>query len=414
MKQRYFFCFFLQLTLFFPLIAQVIGNNPKQNANVIRISRPIILSGKLDDPLWKTAIPVELKYEILPGDNLPAREKTIVKILYDDKNIYFGFECSDSNPLQIRANYSDRDKIYNDDYVQVVIDTYKDYQKGYEFTVNPFGIRGDLLISSGENNLSQDWIWNSAAALNNSGWTAEIAIPFSSLVFSNNNEQTWGLNLFRSMPRESQVKLSWNKIDRNNIYYLPQAGVLNGLADLKSKETLEFLPYIIGQQSGSRADISDPGSNFNYDKFQSRFGFGFKYAPNTNITFDAVINPDFSQIESDAEQISVNTTFALYYEEKRPFFLAGSDLFSTPFYYSRSINDPLAAARIHGKSGSLSYYFMSAYDRNTVFVISGEEGSNTIPTNLKSLANVGRLRYEFGNESYIGSMLITRDLPGGQ
>lgn len=413
MKLKYFICCLWLSILSICMQAQTEVNIPKPVANAVKISRPIELSGRLDDPQWKDAQAIELKYEVLPGDNLPAKEKTVVRILYDDNNIYFGFECFDSNPQQIRANYTDRDKIFDDDYVQIMIDTYNDYQKGYSFAVNPYGIKADLSITASEDNLSLDWVWNSAASKNNNGWIAEMAIPFSSLSFANNEEQTWGLHLFRIMPRGSQIRISWNKNDRNNVYDLPQTGILKGLTNLKSKENYELLPYVIGQQSGARTDMGNPGSNFNYNKFQSRVGVGLKYSPNSNVTIDAVINPDFSQIESDADQISVNTTFALQYEEKRPFFLAGSDLFGTPFYYSRSINDPLAAARIKGKSGTLSYYLMSAYDRNTVFMLAGGDRSNTIPTNLKSLVNIGRLRYELSNESYIGLYIITRDISGG-
>ncbi|OGU61366.1 MAG: hypothetical protein A2V66_15900 [Ignavibacteria bacterium RBG_13_36_8] len=392
----------------FTLLAQ--NKYKQQEAIAVRINQPIELNGKLDDPVWSSAIPFLLQHEVLPGDNLPAQQKTIVRVLYDDENIYFGFECFDSNPSMIRANITDRDKIFNDDYVEIILDTYCDYQKGYSFAVNPFGVKGDKLIYQDEEDENADWIWHSAASINERGWTAEFAIPFSSLSYSQKEIQTWGLHIFRYLPRSSMTKLSWIPMDRNDPGYLSQAGLLTGLTNLKSTGGVEILPYAMGQQSGARTNLSNPSSNFVYDKFESRFGAGIKYAPSTDFTLDAVINPDFSQVESDADQISVNTTFALLYDEKRPFFLVGRELLSSPMYYSRSINDPLVAARVHGKSGSLSYLAMSAYDRNTVVVLSGQERSTTVASNLKSLANIGRVRYEFGNESYLGGMIYTRNI----
>jgi hypothetical protein len=378
-----------------------------------KIDKPLELTGKLENPIWQQATPIELNYEIRPGDNIQAPEKTFVRALYDDKHIYFGFECFDSNPAQIRANVTDRDRMFEDDYVIIVLDTYGDYQKGYEFAVNPYGIKGDLLATLNNEDASLDLIWHSAASINGNGWTAEIAIPFSSLTFPDKEDQNWVVGIVRNLPRSSRIQISWTKIDRNIPSFLPQSGLLEGLKNIKPGSNLEFLPYAIGQKGGQLENFNDPKSGIKYSPFEGRFGGGIKYAPSPNFSLDAVINPDFSQIESDAAQISVNTTFALYYDEKRPFFLIGNELLQTPMYYSRSINDPLGAARIIGKSGSLSFMYMSAYDRNTVIVVPGEDRSNTIPTDINSLANIGRLRYDMGDENYIGSMILTRNFEGG-
>jgi hypothetical protein len=169
----------------------------------------------------------------------------------------------------------------------------------------------------------------------------------------------------------------------------------------------------MGQQTGAISDAENPSSSFSYNNIQGRIGGGIQYSPSSNFSLEAVLNPDFSQIESDAGQISVNSTFALYYQEKRPFFLTGQELLQTPMYYSRSINNPLGAARIIGKTGALSYMYLTAYDRNTPFDIPGEEGSSTFASSRKSFSNIGRARYEFGNEAYLGSMIMTRDFSDG-
>lgn len=411
---RYLKFTFLHLFIFLNcFFAQENENRSKPQMKALRIDESFELTGKLDNPNWAKSEPVDLDVEFRPGDNIPAPQKTTVRALYDDSFLYFGIECFDTNPEEIRANITDRDKMFSDDFVVIVFDTYGDYQRAYEFAVNPYGIQGDLLATETGEDESIDWIWHSEASINENGWTAEIAIPFTSLSFPEKDIQTWALSISRSIPRSSRIQTSWTRIERDVQGFITQGGLLTGIENIKQTSLIELLPYAIGQQTGKLPDSDDPRTGIKYDKFQGRIGGGIKYSPNSNFSLDAVINPDFSQIESDAAQISVNTTFALEYEEKRPFFLIGGGLLRQPMYYSRSINDPLGAARIMGKSGKLSYLYMGAYDRNTVFVVPGDDESNTVATSLKSYANIGKLRYDFGDEDYIGTLLMSRNLSGG-
>ena len=394
----------------FPLLAQT---TQKFEINNIKIDTAIDINGKMDNPLWLQADPIEVNYEINPGDNSPASEKTVVKALYNNEYLYFGYNCYDSKPEELRANYSERDKIFQDDYIIILIDTYGDSQKAYELALNPFGIQGDLLATDDGEDLSFDLTWFGAASINDSGWTAEMAIPFKSLSFEESEKPNWKFNVVRTIPRSSRTQISWTKIDKDIPSFISQSGIIKGLNNLKSSASIELLPYVIGQYNGHLDDSEDPNSKYTFNDLEGRIGGGIKYSPSPNFSINAVVNPDFSQIESDAEQISVNTTFALYFEEKRPFFLLGRELLQTPMYYSRSINDPLAAGRVLGKNGSLSYLLLSAYDRNTVFVIPGEEESNTVETNKKSIVNIGKLRYDFGNENFISGLVMSRNLEGG-
>jgi len=378
-----------------------------------RINEPIKLTGKLEDPQWSRGARVELRYEVRPGENTPAPQRTEVFILYSYENLYFGFRCHDTRPEEIRAHITDRDKFWGDDFVDVKLDTYGDHQRAYEFVVNPFGIQSDIMTTSMNEDDSFDAIWHSAAAINDSGWTAEIALPFKSLRFSGAEVQEWTLLLFRVYPRASNVNISLTPHDRNVPNNLTEGARLVGLRDIESSGSVELLPYAMGQQTGALVDEGDPSLGFRNNKIQGRVGGGIRYSPNPNFSVDAVINPDFSQIETDADQISVNTTFALFYPEKRPFFIVGKELLQTPMYYSRSINNPLGAARVVGKTGSLSYLYLGALDRNTPFVIPGEEESDVVSSSLKSFSNIGRLRYDFGKETYIGGMVMTRNLSDG-
>lgn len=383
----------------------------KPEFRAMKIDGNLKISGKLDDPLWLKANPVELNYEIQPGENIRARQRTVAMLLYDEANLYIGFRCYDSLPQNIRANLSDRDKIFSDDYVIVAIDPYNNYQRGFEFAVNPFGIQGDLLAMGGGNeDPSYDMVWQSAASRDSLGWTAELVIPFKTLVFSSAESQTWTISLFRNVPRNNRYLLSWTKVDRNIPGILAQGGLLTGLEGIRSGSSLEFLPYIMAQQTGERSNPEDPASAMKHNRVKARIGGGVQYSPGPNISINAVVNPDFSQIESDADQLSVNTTFALFYPEKRPFFMAGMDLVQTPMYYSRTINNPLFASKVNGKAGKFSYLALTAYDRNTTITVPGEEESNTVSSDKESFAGVGRLRYDLGNESFIGILLLSRNL----
>lgn len=382
----------------------------KPEIKAVRIDKPLNVSGKLDDPLWLQALPVELLYEASPGENTPAKQHTTAMILYDQEYLYIGFNCHDTLPGNIRAHLSDRDKIFNDDFVLATIDTYGDHQRGFEFAVNPYGIQGDLLMMGiGNEDVAYDMVWQSAASRNEMGWTAEMAIPLKALDFSPSESQKWTICLLRNVPRNNRYLLTWTPLDRNEPGYLSQGGYLVGLEGVKPGKSLEFLPYIMAQQTADRTNPGDPESIMDKSSIKARIGGGIKYSPGPNITINAVINPDFSQIESDADQVSINTTFALYYQEKRPFFMSGMDLLQTPMYYSRTINNPIAATKINGKAGKMSYIALAGYDRNTGITVPGEEESNTVESKLTSFAGVARARYDLGDENYLGIMWLSRN-----
>jgi hypothetical protein len=379
-----------------------------------KIEGNIKLTGDLDDPRWKTAQPVTLDYEIQPGENTPAPQKTIARVLYNSEYVYFGFDCKDTDRQAIRAHISDRDKIFDDDFIVILLDTYGDYQRTYEFCVNPFGIQADVLRTGNNEDDSFDTVWETAGAENEEGWTAVMAIPFKSIRFPASKEQKWTLTLGRIYPRASRAFLSWTPLDRNNPCLQCQGGYLMGITGVQSVSSVDLLPYVVGQQSGEVGDDSDPASPFGNGKPKGRVGGGIRFAPTPDLAVEAVVNPDFSQVESDATQISVNSTFALFYSEKRPFFLLGADMFQnqTGTFYSRTINNPIGGARMIGKSGSFSFSYLAAVDRNTPYIVPGEEGSDVVESEIRSLSNVARGRYDFGNESYVGGMVTTRNSTG--
>lgn len=389
-------------------------NFEKYSVVATRIDRNIELAGNLSDPLWQKGEFVEIQYEIEPGDNTKPRQRSYATVLYNSEYIYFGLKFYDTHPSEIRANLSDRDKLFSDDFGIVIIDTYGDYQRAYEFAINPYGVQADMLRQGNNEDESFDTVWESAAAISDSGWTAEMAIPLKSIRFPAKPIQEWVLLVGRIYPRESRYIYSWTPFDRNNPCFMCQGGKLTGIRDIESFSAVDVLPYAIATQSSSLRDTDDPSSVFEKGSVHGRAGVGIRYAPNPDLNVFAVVNPDFSQVESDASQISVNTTFALFYPEKRPFFQLGKDLFSTRIdaYYSRMVNDPIAAAKMTVKSGNLSIAYLGAQDRKSPIIIPGEDGSDFISTGRQSFSNIFRTRYDFGDETFLGALVTTRNFSG--
>ena len=396
-------------------LAMNLPDSAKPVVRAVKIDGDITLTGDLCDPRWKLADPVDLGYETQPGENIPAPQKTTARVLYSNDYVYFGFDCKDTDPTAIRAHITDRDKLYDDDFVGIILDTYGDFQRSYEFFVNPYGIQADLLRIGNNEDDSFDTVWRSAGARNSEGWTAEMAIPFKSLQFPSQPVQKWSVLIGRIYPRASRALLSWTPIDRNDPCFACQGGFLEGIRGAESVTSVELLPYVVGQQSGMVNDDEDAASPFENGKVKGRVGGGIRYSPGPDLAMEAVVNPDFSQVETDAAQISVNSTFALFYPEKRPFFLLGADMFQNQIgtFYSRSINNPIGGARVIGKSGRFSYAYLAASDRNTPYIVPGEEGSDVVETDIASFSNIARARYDFGTESFAGGMVTTRNAAGG-
>jgi len=391
--------------------ADISKNQRNYSVAAVKIQNDIDLTGKLSDPRWASAPTIECPFEATPGENTPASQRTFVKILYNAWLIYFGFICKDNAISEIRAHVSDRDNIFNDDFVFVALDTYEDNQRAFEFVANPYGMQGDLMRTGNNEDASWDAVWYSKGTVNDTGYVVEIAIPFKSIHFPSKQSQDWTIMIIRNFPRTSRQQFSWTPFDRNDPCSICQGGTLKGLKDLESTGTMEILPYAMGFQAGSLTNAQDPASEFSNGKVNGRVGGGVKFSPNPSLFAEAVINPDFSQVESDATQISVNSNYAIYYSEKRPFFLDGADVFGTQLtdFYSRMINNPIAAAKLIEKSDGLTIAYLAASDRNSPFTIAGEEGSGSVESSLRSFSNILRAKYDFGKQSFVGVLGTARD-----
>lgn len=377
--------------------------------DVPRLGQAPTIDGRLDEPHWQTAAKLSGFCEIDPGDNCRPKVETEAMVAYDETHLYVGFVCHDTNTSAIRANVTDRDAMFGDDFVGIMIDTFKDQQNGYEFFVNPRGIQGDLRRSRNSEDANFDAVWYSGGRLTETGWTAEIAIPFRSIRFPDDNVQSWGVHVLRNRPRETREQTSWAPVSRDNDCFFCQAGTMNGISGVNRGRNIEILPYVLASQQGELSGSDDPSFSWINQELASQAGVGLKYGVTPNHTLDFAYNPDFSQIESDATQIDANRTFALFYPEKRPFFLEGSDMFTNmmDLVYTRSINDPIVCAKFTGKSGLNTLAFMTARDEVSPYIVPFEEQS-LATSGLDTYSNILRVKRDVMTESYIGVIATDR------
>ncbi len=373
------------------------------------------ISADLSHPGWQKAKPVYIKHQVQPNDNAQAWIETEVKMLYSDQNLYVAFISQDPDPSNIRANISDRDNSFQDDYVGIILDPFNNNQQAYELFINPLGIQMDGMRTGNKEDMNFDMLWYSDGKITDSGYQGVMKIPFKSLNFPDRDIHNWSIQFLRNYPRNSRFQFAWSKVNLNNSCLVCQNGQVVGMKNIENSNTVEFLPYGMSYQSSTINDASDPNSGLDHGRIDGRLGGSIMYEPTSTTSLNGVINPDFSQVETDAAQISANETFALYYSEKRPFFMKGSDLFSTRenLFYSRMINRPLAAGKVTHQSSDYSIAFLTAYDRDAPFIIPGRYGSSLVQSDIEAYNNVVRGKYNFGSESHIGGLLTTRNQQEG-
>jgi len=403
--------FFLAILFSFLISSSLLGggsNNELSKIVVVpRIKEPPKIDGVLDDPAWAKAAKVTGFYKFKPVDGVPASERTLAYVAYDSDNLYFAFRCFDASPDKITAHYCPRDKIFTDDFVVIVLDTFNAKRRGYIFLINPYGIQGDGLIKAeGNDDMSFDTVFYSDGKVDEKGYTVEVAIPFRSLRFPPKFKNI-GFAVARTIQRKSE-QASCPPISINRASILDQLGELVGFSGVGYKRTLEFLPFITTSQAGN---FNEDEGRFINGKVKPDFGIGVKYGISSNLTLDLTLNPDFSQVEADAGQVDVNLRYALYFEEKRPFFLEGKDIFTTPIevVYTRRILDPLYGAKLTGKIGKTTIGFISALDEGPGEKVSGEENEYL---GEKALFNIIRIKRDILRNSEIGAILTDREFAG--
>jgi hypothetical protein len=380
--------------------------------NIRPAAGPIEIDAELNDPGWAGATRVTGFVELYPREAAQPPVETEVLLTYDEHNLYVAIIAQDPNPAQIRASLQPRGQVFSDDWIGVLVDPYGDGSLGYYFLSNPIGVQADLQMTPRSEDSSIDFVYTTAGRVTDNGFILEMAIPFRSLRVPDREVQDWGIMFVRSYPRSSRHYITWPAMSQNNPCQICQLARLEGIEGIRTGGNLEILPSLVASQGGDLRDRSDPGS-FESGPVRAQPSLGLKYSFQRGWTAEATLNPDFSQVESDAAQIDVNTTFALFYPERRPFFQEGMDLYLTPLnvFYSRSINAPQAATKLTGRTGRTSISYIGARDEHTPFIIPFREQSAVVQAG-HSFTNVLRLQHNVAG-SHVGGLLTDQRLDGG-
>jgi hypothetical protein len=368
-----------------------------------RASGEIQIDGIIQESGWEQGLIISQFYEVDPGENTEPPVETVAYLTYDQENFYMAFKCLDPRPEEIRARYADRDKMFADDFAGIILDTFNDQRYGVEFFVNPLGVQGDLSRRDPyEEDDTWDTIWDSAGRITEEGYEVEAAIPFKSLRFPNKDVQTWRFLLIRIYPRNFRYQITSTTIDRNKNCSLCQYPTYSGMEGVKPGRNIEIIPSATGMRTESE---------YKEAEFEGEASLNATWGITPNLTLKGTINPDFSQVEADVLQIDVNRRFALFFPEKRPFFLEGQNIFETYFnaYYSRTIADPLWGAKFTGKTDKNSYGMIFAQDDQANFLIPSNQRSWLFSWNGQEL-NSGIFRYQrdVGQDSNVGLIFTGR------
>ncbi|HSP13684.1 MAG TPA: DUF5916 domain-containing protein [Thermoanaerobaculia bacterium] len=398
-----------------PLFAEEAPPPPPSPITITRTNGAISIDGDLSDPGWVGAATIDRFYETSPANNIPAKVKTIVHLTYDDRYFYIGVRAEDPDPAKIRAPYVERDGVVGtDDNIAVLLDTRNDKRSAIELRVNPRGIQGDAIFNDANSNedFSPDFFFDTAAKIDSGGWSAEYRIPFSALRYPDKDPQTWNILVWRNYPREFRYAFDSAPLPRGSNCFVCHAHPMTGLTHLPEAGHVVAAPYVTAQRLDTAAL---PATGFESGNLKADGGLDLKWNPSATGAVDLTVNPDFSQVESDVAQITVNRRFAVFFPEKRPFFLEGFDLFDTPMpvAYTRTINSPRWGIRSTGKIGDSAYTVLVSQDRGGgVTLLPGPQGNDFALQDSRAYSTIARVRHDLGG-SFVGAVLTDREVKGG-
>lgn len=373
--------------------------------HIPRVSR----APKLEDFLNNVPRESETKLtgfrQFFPHDGAPVSQPTSAYLSYDDKNIYAVFVCVD-DPDKIRARMANRENVFSDDLVRLTIDTFRDNQHAYSFGVNPLGVQTEHIITEGQRpNLSFDTLWYSRGRLTPQGFIVWMAIPFKSIRFSNDSVQTWGIALSRVIIRNNEFSY-WPYITPRVTGFVQQLATLEGITHVSPGRNMQLIPY--GTFAGGRFldSTGKDGPEFK-SKSEARGGLDAKMVLRDALTLDLTLNPDFSQVESDEPQVTINQRFEVFFPEKRPFFIENAGIFQMPenLFFSRRIVDPQFGVRLTGKLGRWTIGGIAIDDRAPGKLLPESDPSH------EKRAGIGvvRVQREFARQSNVGLLLTDRN-----
>jgi hypothetical protein len=370
---------------------------------------PPVIDGVLDDPAWDSGLRYDGFKTFKPDYGKEASQKTEAWISYDAENFYFAFRCYDSDPSKVKAAMSKRDNIFQDDVVFIVLDTFDDAQSGFSFILNPLGIQGDGMVDvNGNLSTSFDAVWYSKGRIDDQGWSVEARVPLQSIRFPGKKELTWRILFIRFFTRTSE-QVAFPPIDPNYGSLMGQAQSFQ-VSGLRHQRVAELIPAATSsiryERQGEEMARTERTPLKEVPSLTGKLGI------TSGLTLDAAYNPDFSQVEADAGQIDFNQRYSLYYEEKRPFFLEGSDLwqFGGSFeeaplqavVYTRTIVNPDYGFRLTGKIAK----------RDTIATIYAHDYLPGDEVDVHPDFAIARYKHALKDDAYIGGFFTDRQASG--
>lgn len=368
-------------------------------------SADVVIDGRLTESVWSSAALLTQFTSHNPVDGRPAQDSTEVRVWYATDAIFVGIRAW-AEPGTVRATLAERDKILNDDWVALHLDTFNDRRRAFTFAVNPLGVQADGMRSEQSAppgmpksslavvDISQDFIWQSAGELLVDGYTVEIRIPFKSIRYQMGDRQDWGFQVVRQTQRTG-FQDTWAPTSRSQQGFANQAGYLRDLSGMKRGLVLDLVPTNTAIVSG----VPDGPSDWRYGA-RGQVGGDVRWGATSNFTVNATANPDFSQVETDVGQIPGDVRFALVFPELRPFFVEGSEQFDAPnqLVYTRRIAQPVGAVKVTGKIPGTDIGIMSAVDA----------ARQSVDGRTNPLFNIVRVRHDIGTQSSAGLLYTDR------
>ena len=380
------------------------GRSGNLAVQVPRIETTITVDGALNEPVWSTAALLTGFSQYAPSDGVAAADSTEVLVWYTPTAIYFGIRAFEPHG-QVHATLADRDRIDADDYVQILLGTFNDGRQATVFGVNPLGVQADgTMIETGRTgggsggheavDLSQDFVFQSRGRLTDYGYEVEVRIPFKSMRYQSTGTQDWGINILRRV-QHSGYEDSWAPALRASASFLGQSGTLADLTGLRRGLVVDLNPELT-----TKVDGSEGSNGWKYEANAPEIGGNVRWGITNNLTLNGTVKPDFSQVESDAGQFAFDPRQALYFPEKRPFFLDGIELFNTPnqLIYTRRIVQPVTAVKLTGKASGTDVALLSAVD--------GQAGSASGTDH--PVYNLVRIQRDIGRHSRLGMAYTDR------
>jgi hypothetical protein len=378
----------------------------------ISADSPPAIDGILDDPVWSSEPQVSSVFiSYYPADGTRLPQLTKVWVAYDTENLYFAFNCLDSDSQLIKTSVTRRDEIGGDDWVGVGLDSIGNKQNLYEFIVNPNGIQYDgLVFPNGAEDKAADWVWHSGAKMNSDGYSVEIQIPLKNIRYSSGENVEMGVAFFRQISRIG-VCAAWPELPPGRSMADSAQRIVFDKIDNQSK--IEILPSVTSSSLWSRLSPPDWSSADTVNEI----GTSVKYGISSSLILEGTLNPDFSQVESDTFQVLVNQRYPVFYSEKRPFFMEASSFFELAgggetnnvytFINTRQIVNPEWGLKLSGEMKGLSFAFLGAGDESAG--IDSRDGTNPYFGKNADFM-IGRAKYSLGGDNYIGAIYSGREL----